>query len=178
MEAYLEIIVGPMYSGKTTELIEKYEELKQNGHNVCVINYIDDKRYSETKLSTHDGKMIECIQIKELKHIETTESHILVNEAQFFEDLYETAITWLNKNKRVYLYGLDGDFQRKKFGKILDLIPLCDNVKKKKAKCMNTDCKNEAIFSHRISTDKSQVVIGNDIYKPLCRCCYEKKNSI
>tara|TARA_B100000927_G_C16474482_1_gene472838 strand:+ start:3115 stop:3651 length:537 start_codon:yes stop_codon:yes gene_type:complete len=177
MEAYLEIILGPMFSGKTTALIEKYDEIIKKGHEVCVINYADDTRYSKTQLSTHDQKMIDCIQLKKLQDLkEVKEKYILINEAQFFDDLYEFVSTKLKNNKFIYLYGLDGDFQAKKFGQILDLIPLCDKVKKKTANCSNNFCENKAIFSHRISNELSQVVIGNNNYEPLCRRCYNKKN--
>ena len=70
MDPYLELILGPMFSGKTTELIEKYKEIKEKGYDGCVINYIDDKRYSETRLSSHDGLMIDCIQLKKLKELD------------------------------------------------------------------------------------------------------------
>lgn len=179
MDAYLEIILGPMFSGKTTALIEKYDELIKKGHEVCVINYADDTRYSKTQLSTHDQKMIDCIQLKKLQDlnaVRTSEKYILINEAQFFDDLYEFVSEKLKNNKFIYLYGLDGDFQAKKFGQILDLIPLCDKVKKKTANCSNNFCENKAIFSHRISNELSQVVIGNNNYEPLCRRCYNKKN--
>ena len=177
MDPYLELILGPMFSGKTTELIEKYKEIKEKGHDGCVINYIDDKRYSETKLSSHDGLMIDCIQLKKLKNIgEIKEKFIFINEGQFFEDLYDFVIEQLEKEKCIYVYGLDGDFKRKKFGQILDLIPMCDKVKKKKAKCNNNFCTKKAIFSHRISNEDLQVVIGNKNYEPLCRRCYTRKN--
>ena len=87
MDPYLELILGPMFSGKTTELIEKYKEIKEKGHDGCVINYIDDKRYSETKLSSHDGLMIDCIQLKKLKNIgERMELFIFIMAGQLFED--------------------------------------------------------------------------------------------
>ena len=177
MDAYLEIILGPMFSGKTTALIEKYDDILKKGHEVCVINYADDTRYSKTQLSTHDQKMIDCIQLKRLHDWkEIKEKYILINEAQFFDDLYDFVSTKLKNNKFIYLYGLDGDFKAKKFGQILDLIPLCDKVKKKTANCATNFCENKAIFSHRITNELSQVVIGNNNYEPLCRMCYNKKN--
>jgi thymidine kinase len=66
----------------------------------------------------------------------------------------------LEQNKKVYLYGLDGDFNRNKFGQMLDLIPFCDNIQKLHAKC--NSCNLDAIFSHRITSESSQVVIGSE----------------
>ena len=72
-------------------------------------------------------------------------------------------------NKYVYISGLDGDFKRKKFGNILDLIPISDEVIKLKSICK---CGNAASFSRRISNEKEQISIGNDNYEPVCRNCY------
>ena len=60
----------------------------------------------------------------------------LINEGQFFENLYETVLNLVEKhNKQVYVCGLDGDFKRNKMGEILDLIPISDKVVKLKSRC-------------------------------------------
>ena len=71
-----------------------------------VINFIDDQRYSEKMLSNHDQIMIPCIQSRTLSQIEENSIHdvILINEAQFFEDLYDFVLTHLDKNKKIYLW--------------------------------------------------------------------------
>ena len=80
----------------------------------------------------------------------------------------------LKYNKKIYISGLDGDFERKKFGNILDLIPHCDNVRKLKSLC--SICKNgtPGIFSMRLTNEKEQTLVGSDNYIPVCRNCYEK----
>jgi thymidine kinase len=97
----------------------------------------------------------------------------LINEGQFFADLYETVLDMLKCNKKVYICGLDGDFERKKFGQMLDLIPHCDHVIKMSSLC--SLCKNgtRGIFSMRLSDEKQQTLIGSDNYVPVCRNCYE-----
>jgi len=181
---FLEIVLGPMFSGKTSALIKKYNELQSQSENVVAVNYVADKRYHDTLLSSHDKAMIPCIMIEDIhdswyntSNINYSALHeceyILINEAQFFNKLYEVVISMIESNKKVYLYGLDGDFNRNKFGQMLDLIPLCDNVQKLHAKCHI--CSLDAIFSHRISNESSQVVIGSDNYIPLCRNCYVNK---
>jgi thymidine kinase len=102
-----------------------------------------------------------------------TSNVILINEGQFFPDLFEFVNELLKEDKKVYVCGLDGDFERKKFGQILDLIPLCDKVTKLTSLC--SICKNgtPGIFSKRISTEKQQTVVGSDNYIPVCRNCYE-----
>ena len=187
---YLGLFIGPMYSGKTSKLIELYKQFKFCGVNTMVVNYSEDTRYSKDMLSTHDMNMIPCIMVStlsEVADIVNENSHhananandkhfgnanvILINEGQFFKDIVE----WVNKavtvyKKCVYICGLDGDFKRRKFGALLDLIPICDKVVKLSARCHN--CDNHAIFSHRITAENEQVVIGSDNYVPLCRACY------
>ena len=59
-----------------------------------------------------------------------------------------------------------------KFGKLLDLIPLCDTVTKLSATCVR--CNKPAIFSKRLSTEEQQIVIGSSNYAPMCRKCYNE----
>ena len=73
--------------------------------------------------------------------------------------------------KKVYVCGLDGDYKRRKFGSILDIVPLCDDVVKLKAICKKCK-KEEAIFTHRMSGETQQTVIGSNNYQALCRSCY------
>lgn len=179
LTGYLEIILGPMYSGKTTRLVQHFKKFSYIGYNVAVINYIADIRYTETLLSTHDQIMLPCTfaeTLDSVKSITHTADVILINEGQFFEDIYDQVKDLVeNRNKIVYICGLDGDFKRNKFGRLLDLIPYCDNVSKLWSLCAY--CKNgtPGIFSHRISQETTQVVIGSDNYAPLCRVCYLKR---
>ncbi len=193
--SYLELFIGPMYAGKTSKLLDIYKQCKFCNISVTVINHSTDTRYHNTMMSTHDKIMIPCIQTIHLNDVwnyikvdETytneSENHIklrnsdviLINEGQFFEDLYDVVVDMLNNNKKIYICGLDGDFQRNKFGQILDLIPLCDKVTKLTSLC--SICKNGApgIFSMRLTAEKQQTLVGSDNYVPVCRKCfvYEK----
>ena len=58
---YLELIIGPMFSGKTSEILNLKRQYELSKMNVCVINYINDIRYHKSLLSTHDKIMIPCI---------------------------------------------------------------------------------------------------------------------
>jgi thymidine kinase len=194
--AYLEIILGGMYAGKTSRLVEIYKQCKFCNISVAVINHSIDNRYDDNMLSTHDQIKIPCIKTEKLFNVwqENTEldTHIdlvaridekfvinvsdviLINEGQFFPDLEEFVKTLLNNGKKVYVCGLDGDFERKRFGQILDLIPLCDKVTKLTSLC--SLCKNgtPGIFSKRISEETEQTVVGSTNYIPVCRNCYKK----
>lgn len=175
--AYLEIILGSMFSGKTSRLVEIYKQCKFCNIPVEVINHSIDVRYDEELMSTHDKVKIPCIKTNKimsvLNNLEEKTEVVLINEGQFFEDLYETVDIMLKNGKKIYICGLDGDFERKKFGQILDLIPLCDKVTKLTSLC--SLCKNGTlgIFSKRITSEKKQTVIGSDNYIPVCRNCYE-----
>ncbi len=181
MAGYLELWIGPMFSGKTTQLIQTYKQYHYIGKNMCVVNYHLDQRYHDTMLSTHDKMMIPCLQtslLKNIKHDALQSDVILINEGQFFADLFNEVIDLVEVHKKkVYICALDGDFKREKFGSVLDLIPYCDKVTKLNALC--SSCKNgtKALFSHRLTQEEDQVVIGSDNYMPLCRRCYKDKNA-
>lgn len=192
---YLEIILGPMFASKTTRLVEIYKQCNFCNISIAVINHSIDNRYDEELLSTHDHIKIPCIKTERLFDVWTdnidmetniekvprikdkfkvaSSSVILINEGQFFPDLEEFVKILLSHDKKVYVCGLDGDFERKKFGQILDLIPICDKVTKLTSLC--SLCKNgtPGIFSKRISSEKEQTVVGSDNYIPVCRKCYE-----
>jgi len=189
---YLEIILGSMYSGKSTRLVEIYKKCKFCNISVTVINHTIDNRYDDELLSTHDKVKIPCIKTERLsdvwieddlnnntrikeKNIVRSCDVILINEGQFFEDLYDIVVEMLNNNKKVYICGLDGDFERKKFGSILDLIPLCDKVYKLTSLCSLCKDGTSAIFSMRLTNEKEQTVVGSDNYIPVCRKCYSNK---
>jgi thymidine kinase len=183
---YLELFIGPMFSGKTSKLLEIYKQYKFCSIPIAVINHSADVRYHESHLSTHDKIMIPCIQSTELlplcNHIrEENDTHvsvndakvILINEGQFFEDLYEFVVEMLTHHKKIYVAGLDGDFLRNKFGRLLDLIPLSDKTTKLHSLCANCKDGTLGIFSKRLTMDKQQMLIGFDNYIPVCRQCYE-----
>jgi thymidine kinase len=190
--SYLELFIGPMFSGKTSKLVEIYKQCIFCNIPVAVINHSIDQRYDDTLLSTHDKVMIPCIQTSKMNDIWyygksradislnrlddsvklINADVIIINEGQFFEDLLPAVEHMLQHNKKIYVGGLDGDFERKKFGQILDLIPLCDKVTKMTSLC--GICKNgtAGIFSKRITNEKEQTVVGSDNYIPVCRACY------
>ena len=181
-EGFLEIVLGSMYSGKTSRLIETYYKCLSCNIPCIIVNHSDDTRYHNTMLSNHNKVMISCLQYNLLNEFIINETSklvpgtiILINEAQFFPDLFNSIIHLTEKQFfRVALYGLDGDFERKPFGDILNLIPYCNNVIKLHAYCY--DCKNgkKGIFSKRITEEKDQKLVGSSNYKPLCRKCFLK----
>ena len=180
----LHVCIGPMYAGKTSKLIETYEDMLSEDKKTMVLTHSSEIRYSIEKLSTHDEKHISCFKygsidafIREKKEDIDSVDSILIDEAQFFPDLFDKVLYMVNKmNKHVYVFGLDGDFQRNKFGQVLDLIPQCDTVEKLHSIC--NVCREPAIFSHRTCDSDKQVFVGSqDAYQPLCRQCYNSKKN-
>jgi len=172
---YLELILGPMFSGKTSKLLELHKQYTFCNIPVAVINYAGDIRYHSTMMSNHDNIMIPCIQTTKLIEIMDNIKHadvILINEGQFFEDLVSCVESMLNDKKIIYICGLDGDFERKKFGGMIDLIPLCDKVTKLNSMCNLCKDGTPGIFSLRLTEEKEQLVIGSTNYIPACRYCY------
>ena len=174
------MIVGCMFAGKTTELINEYNKHKDN-KNVCVVNYFHDTRYDPELLSTHDKTKLHCVRLKTLKSLIYTHlcnDIFLINEAQFFPDLYSVVTELADiHNKDVYIYGLDGDFKRKNFGEISKLLPVCTSITKLYANCDVCKTKNTACFTHRITNNQEQCIIDSSSYIPVCRKCYVFLNS-
>ena len=180
---YLELTLGPMFSGKTTHLIQIYNKHKFIGTNVCVINYFADTRYGpDAVVSSHDLAKMPCVMsntLAESRDQWMPAQVVIINEGQFFPDLFETVIEMVDLlGKEVYVCGLDADFKRQPFGDILRLIPYCDRVQKLNALCAYCKDGTNAIHSHRIVSCDDQVLIGSDVYVPLCRTCFRRQGHV
>lgn len=178
----LHMFIGPMYSGKTSKLHELYKQFKFCAIPTQVVNYAEDVRYTDNpELATHDKAMIPCVMANSMSEIplsveEDSTQVYLINEGQFFPDIIEWTKMAISRpfNKKVYICGLDGDFERNPFGDWLSLIAYSDSVTKLRSICC--DCrKADAIFSYRLTSEKEQKVIGSSAYIPLCRYCYEER---
>jgi len=182
---YLELAIGPMFSGKTTWLTNLHKQCAFCNMKVVVVNFAGDTRYAAAEaalLSTHDRTMIPCIMCSSIQELEDGHAAemeaaevVLINEGQFFPDILNV-LRFVDAGKRVYVCGLDGDFEKKRIGSFLDLIPHCDKVGKLTSLC--SICRNgkEAIFSFRTTCETDQIVIGSDNYLPLCRACYNTES--
>jgi thymidine kinase len=186
MNSRLDIIIGPMFSGKSFELIRRIRLLKILEKKYLVIKPKIDNRYTKDNvICTHNYDREECIQVKNLYDSIQPNSNfdydtIFIDEAQFFTDLKEFVLDVLeNKKINVVLAGLDGDFMRKPFGQVLELIPFSDTCVKKNALCKMCKDGTYALFSHRLSKNNGeQVLVGStEIYTPVCRKHYVELNS-
>lgn len=178
----LEIYMGPMFAGKTTNfinLIKKHLELVDNDNDkILVINHKYDTRYVEDEtfaIATHDlytfpaNSLNKLSDIYKLKNFNIAE-YIFIDEAQFFEDLYDEVKSLLfDYNKNIFITGLDGDFKQIPFtnSRMLELIPFASKVEKFVSKCYI--CNGDAPFTKRMVISDSKILIGGeDEYQPSC----------
>lgn len=181
-DGYLEIVIGPMFSGKTTKLMETFHHYHTRQKKSCVIlGHSIDNRYDKYKITSHDKKeYLECVKAKSIhefieKHAAAIkDAHaILVDECQFFEDI-EEVINIVNMGKHVYIFGLDGDANQKLFGNTYKLIPLCDKISKLNGHCHKCGMEKGSIFSvcnNNFNQETQIDVGGEDKYHSVCRKC-------
>ncbi|MBN3307606.1 KITH protein, partial [Amia calva] len=170
----LQVIFGPMFSGKSTELMRRVRRFQIAQYNCLVIKYAKDTRYSDSGMATHDRSTMEAVPANQLKDVYTLamESSVIgIDEGQFFPDTVEFCEEMANRGKTIIVAALDGTFQRKPFGNILNLVPLAESVVKLHAVCM--ECYREAAYTKRLGAEKEVEVIGGaDKYHAVCRACY------
>lgn len=171
----LSVICGNMFSGKTSELIRRLKRQRAIGDNILVINSAKDTRSCEQVLKTHDGVTFNCLKTWDLfdvLHMPDFDNAdvVAIDEAQFFPRLRKFVECALYVNKRIIVAGLDADSSQRKFGEIVDCIPLACDVTKLSALCSR--CKNgtPGPFTKRIVEDKTVELIGGaDKYTAVCR---------
>jgi thymidine kinase len=171
----IEVITGSMFSGKTEELIRRLKRAKFAGLKVEIFKPSVDKRYSETRLVSHDDKTIVSTPVDNASAILLLAGDVDVvgiDEAQFFDNsIIEVCNTLADNGIRILVAGLDMDFMGKPFGPIPELLSVAEYVTKLHAICMR--CGNLAQYSYRKSEDAQVVLLGEkNLYEPLCRDCY------
>ena len=163
-----------MFSGKSSELARRIRRMGYAKKSCVVIKYAKDVRYSETEAATHDKIFFPAISALALENVKSAVRNfdvIGIDECQFFNDVVEFAEEMANEGKVVICAGLDSTFQRKSFGRMLELIPLAEQVTKLTAVCML--CGAEAAFSKRIGSETEvEVIGGSEKYVASCRKCF------
>ncbi|KAG4948852.1 hypothetical protein JHK82_042038 [Glycine max] len=157
-------------------VLNSYTALK----NVAIIKSSKDTRYGLDSIVTHDGAKLPCWALANLSSFKQKFGMdayekldvIGIDEAQFFDDLYEFCRQAADHDgKTVIVAGLDGNYLRRSFGSVLDIIPLADSVTKLTARC--EICGKRACFTLRKTQDKQIELIGGvDVYMPVCRQHY------
>lgn len=175
----LTIVIGPMFSGKSSYLIKQINQFKDK-ESLLSINHKIDNRYDNNKIINHNKLSVDCLSLNRIEDIHNYNiklnniRHLFIDEAQFFNDLEYNVRGFLNSypNLNITCVGLDGDYQQNPFnnGQLLNLIPLSDNLIKLYSKCYVCGCK--AGFTKRLDENKQeckQILVGSsDIYQPAC----------
>jgi thymidine kinase len=171
----IEVITGSMFSGKTEELIRRLRRAQFAGLRVEIFKSSVDKRYSETRVVSHDDKSIVSTPVDNASAILLFAGDVDVvgiDEAQFFDaSIVEVCNILADDGIRIVIAGLDMDFMGKPFGPMPALLAIAEFVTKVHAICMR--CGNLAQYSYRKSNEEQVVLLGEkNLYEPLCRSCY------
>ena len=177
MYGNIQLIIGPMFSGKTTELLNRYDRFTIGGKKCLMVKYNNDDRYGSSHVVTHNDIKIEAISCSLLEEVDSDTSHydvICVDEVQFYKDAHTYCDKWANEGKIVVASGLNGTYQRKEFKIISQLIPLAEDIQYKTAICRETG--NDAHYSYLLKDGKGkeEIIGGTDLYKAVDRETYFK----
>ncbi|MFH1644309.1 MAG: thymidine kinase [bacterium] len=187
----LEIICGSMFSGKTEELMRRLIRTEYAKQKVLTIKHQIDKRRSQTKISSHDGKEKHAFSIDNdanslNKILELANKNIQVvgiDEIQFFpKEIISIVKKLIDDGKKVIAAGLDMDFRGEPFGIMPTLMSLADDVTKLKAICVV--CGKDAHHTQRIINGKPAkyddpiILVGaSECYEARCRDCFKIENA-
>ncbi len=173
----IEVITGPMFAGKSEELIKRIKTLGYAKIKTLVVKPMIDNRWTKEKIVSRSGSSIETFVAKTTQEIEEkcTEDYkaIAIDEAQFFDaGIIELIKKLANRGTRVIISCLDTDFKGKPFGSAATILSIAEFVTKLKAVCFT--CGAAASMTKRITSQSNTIVIGDDEYEARCRQCHLK----
>ena len=160
----IEIIIGPMFSGKSTELLRRTSRYEAIGKKVLLINHSNDSRTTDF-IQTHSKQTRKAIKVSSLMPLLENDDYLQadvigIDESQFFTDLQDFISIAEYNNKIFIIAGLDGDYKRRPIGQILSLIPMCDTVDKLTSLDMMDKDGSPGLFTKRLGDSDELVVIG------------------
>ena len=176
----LEVIVGPMFSGKSEELIRRLKRARIARQRVAVFKPDIDLRYHRTAIAshfaqTHDAETIANVErLREALADRLNQTDVVgIDEAQFLDaSILPLALELVHLGKRVLIAGLDTTFTNEPFGPIPSLMAVADEVTKLSAICMV--CGAPAIHTQRLGQSQELVVVGAvGLYEGRCRACFQ-----
>jgi thymidine kinase len=173
----LEVIVGPMFSGKSEELIRRLRRAEIARQKVQVFKPAIDGRYAPSEIICHSGLGIACDSVvtatEIMNKLQPRAAVIGIDEAQFLGDALIDACTRLvSLGKRVIVAGLDTDFRGRPFRPMPHLLAVADEITKLLAVCLR--CGGPAVHTQRLVLNEELVVVGaTGMYESRCRRCFE-----
>lgn len=178
-KGWIEVITGPMFAGKSEELIRRLRTLSYAHKRIVSFKPAIDDRYDESKIASHDGEKFEAYAIHKAEeiydYIDKTTDVVAIDEVQFFGDqVVEIANDLADKGIRVICAGLDLDFRGEPFGPMPKLLAVAEFVTKLSAAC--TICGCAATRTQRLIDGKPAhwndpvILVGaNESYQARCR---------
>ena len=177
---WIEVVCGPMFSGKTEELIRRMRRAQIAGQKIEIFKPSSDIRYDDKEVVSHDKNSIPSTPIESSSNILLLADDVQVvgiDEAQFFDEgIIEVANTLANQGKRVVVAGLDLDFMGRPFGPMQHLLATAEYVTKLHAICRRTG--GPAHYSFRkVAGDQTFMLGETQEYEPVSRLVYNQLNA-
>lgn len=174
-KGWAEVICGPMFSGKTEELIRRIRRAQIANKSIGIFKPTFDERYHRSNIVSHNDTNIPSVPVKSSKEIleqAVGKEVVAIDEAQFFdEDLNQVIDHLALAGTRVIVAGLDMDFLGHPFGPMPQILAKAEYVTKLQAICMV--CGNPASFSFRKAASTDTLLLGaTDVYEARCRNCF------
>lgn len=179
-EGSIKLICGPMFSGKTTALIDTLQKARAKGYRVLAIKPVQDTRYARDRIVTHDGADIPAVVIQcggdLIEGVEDSDV-IGIDEVHFFDTTIVGACEELaNQGKYVICAGVDLDHRGQMFDVIAGFVATAGEVVRLSATC--SVCGGRAEFTQRLVASDERIVLGGaGEYEPRCADCFDRSST-
>ncbi len=174
---WIEVVVGPMFSGKSEELIRRLRRAEFGKQRVQIFKPTIDQRYAKNGIVSHSGLEIASELVTSgddiLQKVAPRTEVIGIDEAQFLgETVVDACVRLADLGKRVIVAGLDTDFMGRPFEPMPRLLAVAEEIVKLLAICMR--CGNPAVHTQRLVASEELIVVGaGGMYEARCRRCFE-----
>ncbi len=174
---WIEVVVGPMFSGKSEELIRRLRRAEIARQRVQIFKPVIDQRYSTSGIVSHSGLELasDLVRTAEdiLEQVLPRTEVVGIDEGQFLgEGLLSVCTKLADSGKRVIVTGLDTDFMGRPFEPMPRLLAIAEEITKLLAICMR--CGNPAVHTQRLVASEELIVVGaGGMYEARCRRCFE-----
>ncbi len=182
-KGWVEVICGPMFAGKTEEVIRRVRRLQYANKKVIIFKPQFDDRYSNSEIVSHNKNVVKAVEIDKaidiFKYLTQDTDAIVVDEVQFLDNEIIDIIEFVaDQGIRVIVAGLDKDFKGDPFGNMGEIIAKADLVEKLTSIC--SKCGQAATRSQRLLNgeparyeDEVLLLGASESYEPRCRHCHE-----
>ena len=174
---WIEVVCGPMFSGKSEELIRRLRRAQIARQRVQIFKSVLDDRYAQQEIVSHSEARIEAQIVSKapdiLEQVDPRTEVVGIDEAHFFGmDLVEAADQLANLGKRVIVAGLETDYLGRSFEQVSQLMTVAEEVTKLLAICVC--CGNPAKHTQRLVASEERILVGaRTEYEARCRRCFD-----